>query len=216
MSSTEQKTASEGSTDGPAGDCTGDAILRAAAELIGERGYRGTTTRAIADRAGVNEVTLFRRYGSKKGLLQALGEQWAKKMAGFAVGTIPDPADTRGTLEALARMEVRQAAEMGAAALRLAFDAGSEPDVMALMGSGPASNLEGLADYLASRQGAGDLRADLDPHVMAEAFFALTSTYVMSRQVLGERYGSYGIGMDETLRQLVEIYLAGIGCKGAA
>ena len=139
---------------------TGDAILKAAAELIGEHGYKGTTTRAIAERAGVNEVTLFRRFGSKQGVLRALGELWARSMAGFAVDAIPDPADTRGTLEALARIEVRQALEMGAAALRLALDARSVPEVAEVLGGGPQRNLEGLADYLTARQGAGDLRVE--------------------------------------------------------
>ena len=85
---------------------TGEAILAAAAELFGERGYRGTTTRAIAGRAGVNEVTIFRRFANKQGVLSALGESWAASMAGFAVaaGGIPDPADIRATLHSLARM----------------------------------------------------------------------------------------------------------------
>jgi AcrR family transcriptional regulator len=192
----------------------GDAILRAAADLIGERGYKATTTRAIAERAGVNEVTIFRRFGSKQGVLAGLAEMWAGQMAGFAVGKLHDAADTRGTIEALARMEVKQALEFGAPALRLALDACSVPEVAAVTGGGPNANLDGLASYLASRQDAGDIRGDLDPHVMAEAFFALTSTYVMSRQVLGEGFAGYGMELEEIVRQLVELYLVGIGVKG--
>jgi len=190
---------------------TSEAILQAAAELFGEHGYKGTTTRAIAERAGVNEVTIFRRFGNKQGLLKALGEMWATQMAGLAVGTLPDAADTRATLEALAKMEVAGALAFGAPAMRLAFDARSVPEVTEVMGAGPNSNLEGLAAYLAARQGAGDLRQDLDPHVMAEAFFALTSTFVMSRLVLGSRFGEYGLDLDEVIRQLLDIYLAGVG-----
>lgn len=192
----------------------GEAILKAAAELFGERGYKGTTTRAIAERASVNEVTIFRRFTNKQGVLRALGEMWAKTMAGFAVGTIPDATDTRGTLRHLATMEVAQALEFGAPALRLAFDARSVPEVEAIMGGGPGRNLDGLADYLAARQGAGDLRDDLDPHVMAEAFFALTSTLVMSRQVLGDGVAGYDLPLDEVVRQLVELFLAGVSPRG--
>ncbi|HEV8150952.1 MAG TPA: helix-turn-helix domain-containing protein [Gemmatimonadales bacterium] len=46
-----------------------DKILHAATELYAETGFRGTTTRQIAQRAGVNEVTLFRHFGSKTALL---------------------------------------------------------------------------------------------------------------------------------------------------
>jgi len=49
---------------------------------------------------------------------------------------------------------------------------------------------------------------------MAEAFFALTSTFVMSRQVLGSRLGDYGLDLDEVVRQLLDIYLTGVGLGG--
>ncbi|WP_027878508.1 TetR/AcrR family transcriptional regulator [Meiothermus cerbereus] len=52
-------------------DSTRAALMRSGLELLAERGYKGTTTREIAARAGVSEVTLFRQFGSKKALLQA-------------------------------------------------------------------------------------------------------------------------------------------------
>ncbi|MDQ6924943.1 MAG: TetR/AcrR family transcriptional regulator [Candidatus Eremiobacteraeota bacterium] len=48
-----------------------DQILAAAARVYAEHGFRGATTRRIADAAGVNEVTLFRTYGSKAALIEA-------------------------------------------------------------------------------------------------------------------------------------------------
>ncbi|MDK2874466.1 MAG: hypothetical protein PWP32_451 [Methanothermobacter sp.] len=47
-------------------------ITNAARELFIKRGYRGTATREIASRAGVSEVTVFRKFGSKKNLSQVL------------------------------------------------------------------------------------------------------------------------------------------------
>lgn len=46
-------------------------IRDAAVELLAEQGVVRTTTRAIAERAGVNEVTVFRQYASKNGVLIA-------------------------------------------------------------------------------------------------------------------------------------------------
>ena len=46
-----------------------DRILEAAARVYSETGFRGATTRRIAERAGVNEITLFRHFGSKTRLL---------------------------------------------------------------------------------------------------------------------------------------------------
>ena len=48
---------------------TRDQLLSAAARLYGEHGFRGTTTRRIAEEAQVNEVTIFRLFGSKSALL---------------------------------------------------------------------------------------------------------------------------------------------------
>jgi AcrR family transcriptional regulator len=47
-------------------------LATAALELFIEQGIPATTTRAIAERAEVNEVTLFRQFGNKNGLLLAI------------------------------------------------------------------------------------------------------------------------------------------------
>jgi AcrR family transcriptional regulator len=189
---------------------TESSILDAAAELFAERGYAATTTRAIAERAGVNEVTLFRRFESKAGVLRALSQRWRETMAAAVVPSLPDPADTHKTLEALARMEVQGAVRTGGLAMRLAFDARTVPEVAEIMGGGPAANLEGLTEYLASRQAAGDLRSDIDPRIMAEAFFNVTSTMVMARQLLGHSGNPEELAADETASQLVELFWSGV------
>ena len=48
---------------------TRQSLLDVTAKLYAEHGWLGTTTRRIAEAAGVNEVTLFRQFGSKEGLL---------------------------------------------------------------------------------------------------------------------------------------------------
>lgn len=47
-----------------------DRIIQAAVRVYGELGFRGATTRRIAQEAGVNEVTLFRLFGSKAALIE--------------------------------------------------------------------------------------------------------------------------------------------------
>lgn len=51
---------------------TGRAIIDAARKLFGEKGYKGVTTREIARIAGINEVTLFRHFGTKENLFDAV------------------------------------------------------------------------------------------------------------------------------------------------
>jgi len=45
-------------------------ILQAGLELFSEHGYVGATTREIAKRAGITEVTLFRHFASKEKLFE--------------------------------------------------------------------------------------------------------------------------------------------------
>lgn len=49
---------------------TKDRLLMAAIDLMALKGYDATTTKEIAAAAGVNEITLFRHFGSKQKLLE--------------------------------------------------------------------------------------------------------------------------------------------------
>jgi len=56
---------------------TRQRLIQAALELFATQGVTETTTRQIAELAGVNEVTLFRQFGNKHGLLLAVIEDTA-------------------------------------------------------------------------------------------------------------------------------------------
>ena len=70
---------------------TRSTILEAAVQIFSQHGFRGSTTRRIADAASVNEVTIFRYFGSKDALLQ---EALAGSDVNEFVNPLPqDPAD---------------------------------------------------------------------------------------------------------------------------
>jgi AcrR family transcriptional regulator len=54
---------------------TRQRLITAALELFAQQGIAETTTKQIAEQAGVNEVTLFRQCGNKQGLLLAVLEE---------------------------------------------------------------------------------------------------------------------------------------------
>lgn len=195
---------------------TAERIIAAAADLFAERGYAGTTTRAIAERAGVNEVTLFRRFENKQGVLRALGMSFREKAAARSVSALPDPADAHATLLQIARNEIAQSIESGGVALRLAFDATTVPEIAEVMGDGPKGNLDELAGYIADRQAAGLIRDDIPALVIAEAFASLTSSYVMYRMVMGFLETPEDVIADETVAQLFEVFWSGAVKRGEA
>ena len=70
-----------------------DEILTAAAGVFAQHGFRGSTTRRIADAAGVNEITLFRQFGSKEALMREAMKHLSESAGLTALPKVPgDPA----------------------------------------------------------------------------------------------------------------------------
>lgn len=55
---------------------TSRKIMKVALALFAENGYYQTTTKQIAQEAGVNELTLFRHFGSKNNLFQVTTQEY--------------------------------------------------------------------------------------------------------------------------------------------
>lgn len=58
--------------------------------VFAESGFRGATTRRIAEAAGVNEVTLFRQFKSKAALINEVAELYAHRRGEEALPAGPD------------------------------------------------------------------------------------------------------------------------------
>jgi AcrR family transcriptional regulator len=70
---------------------TKQKILETTIEAIAEKGYAPTTTKEIAERAGVSEGTIFKYYGSKKELLREIVESTIKELRDYSVNeAIPE------------------------------------------------------------------------------------------------------------------------------
>jgi AcrR family transcriptional regulator len=79
-----------------ASDVTAERILDAALVELGARGIGASTADDIASRAGVGRVTVFRKFGSKDGLVQALVVRELQRFIATvdaAIEPIDDPAE---------------------------------------------------------------------------------------------------------------------------
>lgn len=185
-------------------------ILAAAAELLAERGYIGTTTSVIAERAGVNEVTVFRRFTNKAGILRALAVVAAAARSEFPPPDAVVTDDLRKTLRNLAEVEIRDAIASGGLVLRLTLEARSVPEVQVAMSEIATSNLERMASFLGAEQDSGRLRADVDPRLLAEVFYATTSTLVMQRSTLAEPAMPAGDEIETLADEIVDMLWSGV------
>lgn len=78
---------------------TEESLLGACLELVGEVGFSAATTKAIAARAGVNEVTVFRRFSTKSDLMAAA---LAHAIASFRASAVGVSDELEADLVALA------------------------------------------------------------------------------------------------------------------
>jgi AcrR family transcriptional regulator len=78
-----------------------DEILRVAFELFAERGYRGTSLAAVADRAGLSQPGLLHHFPGKEALLAGVLQMYEKIDAGRL---FTGPAATAASLDRLAEV----------------------------------------------------------------------------------------------------------------
>ena len=82
-----------------------DAILEATARVLTERGYAGTNTNLVAERAGVSVGSVYQYFPNKDSLITALHERHAVEMhaAMETVLASTHPLDLKGKLAAIVR-----------------------------------------------------------------------------------------------------------------
>ena len=137
-----------------------DRILDAAKKVYAQHGFRGATTRLIAIEAGVNEVTLFRTFGSKASLFEALMQD---HVAQSPIPELPDnPVDperemTDWVTSVLGHMRENRAL------IRTSFGEIEErPEAAVHMCEGPNCAGMILTDYMLRLQSTGIASPDSD------------------------------------------------------
>lgn len=86
-----------------------EKILQAALELFAKEGYNATSTNRVAKRAGVSEGLIFRHFGNKEGLLEAIMKEGEKKLKTLVFDIImeTEPKEViRKTIEMTNKIEV--------------------------------------------------------------------------------------------------------------
>ena len=190
-------------------------LIEVAISIFGRRGFRGATTKAIAEAAGVSEATIFRHFPSKEDLYVAAFRQRTGVGTEQFVTALEDLADRRED-EALLR-------SLGRAMLT-----GYEQDrdlhrmlMYAWLDQDEAANrrmseqiresplFSFLERYIARRQAEGSFRAG-DPALLSRALLALPVHYAVQTKL-------YGIGSDAPDEAVVALYARFLlsGLRGA-
>jgi AcrR family transcriptional regulator len=183
-------------------------------DLFSERGYGATTARSIASRAGVNEVTLFRHFGSKGGLLQSLIEREAAVTMGPVEHRINPTGDLASDLTGLGALISRGMAGREKY-MRLVLTARDRHPVLWDRASQmPTGALALLREYFSKASARGLLRRELDPDFAAVAFFSFFFSAPMSLTLLGKDV--FAASDESRIRMYVDLFVGGVSRDGGA
>jgi AcrR family transcriptional regulator len=164
-------------------DQTRAKILAAAREIFEANGTRGTTTREVAIRAGVNEATLFRHFGSKAALIAAMREDacGVEKYRTAIAGMTGE--DITADLKVLAGIAYQRMTEQRRLMMiSMAEDAVSgDDDPEGPEWRGPRQIRDLLTEYLEARVAEGRLRGT--PGTLARVLMGLMLQFVVARKV---------------------------------
>jgi AcrR family transcriptional regulator len=190
----------------PNPDETRARIMQAASQLFAEKGFSGTTTRAIAERSGVNEVTLFRHFGTKENLAKAIMDQFgglaiAEDLAARFSGDYVQDL----TLVGHAMMTVMTERSD---AMRMAIcEAGNFPEFQQVVADNPRQLRRMLARYLERQMTAGVIHFG-HPEILAQAFLGMFFSYAVLHSFLLVSFQPE-ISSEEVVKQFVALFVRG-------
>lgn len=190
---------------------TRQRILQATAQVIAERGYARATTRALADAAGVNEVTLFRHFGSKQGLFSAIIDAYAAPALNKAIAA-QLTGDLRQDLLAMGAQVLRALLERRAAMRMMLCEAEHFPEVRQVMAENPRQLSHMLAGYLRQQMAQGRVRP-VHAEAAARAFWGMFFGYTFSLWLMEEPLNPE-LSTEELVAQFVDIFVGGIQTSG--
>jgi AcrR family transcriptional regulator len=185
-----------------------EQILTVATELFARQGFHGTTTRQLAEKAGVKEVILFRLFPSKHDLYWAVIEAQCAKSPGQEglVAAIAASRNDRELFTTLAVQMLEQTTRDGTLLRLLLFSALEAHELSARFSQTYMTQYyETLAAHIRRRQKEGAYRK-VEPVLAARAFLGMVFQYAMARQLFSVPAQDHR----QVAETFVEIWLRGM------
>ncbi|WEO75631.1 helix-turn-helix domain containing protein [Cryobacterium sp. SO2] len=184
------RTRSQSRRDAQTAGTRGD-VVEAAAELMREHGYMGTSIAAIAERGGVAVQTIYNTVGSKVDVLAAVlaAANTTSRASGLSVADLASgltgaatPAAAIGTLASWIAADNERAAPLH----RVVSEAsGTDPEIRELEITMAARSLHAYAEAVGALRSQLGLRPGLSDHEAATSIWALGHPQVFHTLVAG-------------------------------
>jgi AcrR family transcriptional regulator len=163
-----------------------DEILAAAAGVFAQHGFRGSTTRRIADAAGVNEITIFRQFGSKEALLRE-----AMRFMTQSVGltTLPEsPVDPKTELTGWSESFIQHLRLRSSIIRKTMSEIEERPDMSECASYVPRQASNDLCLYLTALQRQEIATVPFDPKTAAAMLMGAIFADAMGRDMMPDVY----------------------------
>jgi AcrR family transcriptional regulator len=183
-----------------------EKLLQAALRVFQETGSRGATTRRIAAEAGVNEITLFRHFGSKAALLSEALQAAARDDLG---SRLPDePADPGRELAEWCRTHMGRLRRSRSIIRTCMGELEQAPEMARCAAAAPQRVADELGAYLERLRERGMADPDLDVPAAVSVLMGTVFGDVMGRDLAPERYAYTA---EEAPERYVRLFLRAIG-----
>ena len=181
-------------------------LMEAARAEFSDKGIESATTRGIAERAGCNEVTLFRHFESKQKLLAAVVQDTSVEFRALCECGGEFSGNPREDLEKFARVYNDSLERCEGMARAMVGEGHRRPMLCKeLIGDVLEPFHRSIASYLDQRKTDGLVREELNSMAFAEVF-----TSSLFGGLLRRTSGLSDLDRDEWLRETVEIFVRGI------
>jgi AcrR family transcriptional regulator len=187
-----------------------DCILATAVRLFSDKGFRGTTTKELAQAVGVTEPVLYQHFSTKRDLYSAIIEELVRTCAP-GIGQLGAAEGDRAFLTRLANGIIDWHLEKPEYLRLLLFSAleGYESgDLVSLFHERYARVfMDELVEFFARRMEQGVFRS-MDPVVMSNSFIGLAAHY--STQLTLFPKGRPPVERHQMVEGFIDIFLEGI------
>jgi AcrR family transcriptional regulator len=184
-------------------DATRERLFEAAVDLIGERGYQGTTVDDIVARAGVAKGTVYYHFAGKTELVQALLTDGLDKLSEAFRAEVEANEDPREALHCIVFAELRFIHDYQAFSKLLMSELWRADRVwreaLVMLRD---KYICCVQDVLARGVASGQFRADLDPQRTSSIVFGTIATSALDWLVFDPERGLEDVS-DETTRYVM-------------